>query len=244
MSYRTQRRFPYNVGIALFPAEKNRAVDGVGAGAVVQLRRGSGVASLARLSLARGRDVTRWERRAKIFSEKRAGLPQGSALLGIHRFGGAGGADLTEKKVAAFLAVAACLGADAAVIVHLAVAFAFVGAGLAGDDAGVELRVHEFVGRFRLPREDAERRVADVGAIEIRAKAAAQVLEVLGFAEAGVGAGGAGVGAREECAERLGVDFHALWIRTRVAAKHQFDRFHKFREGPGQLRLAWTCCEP
>ena len=74
-------------------------------------------------------------------------------FVGIDRFCSARGTDLTEEKIASFLAMTAGLGANPTMIVGLAVRFAFVCAELAGDNAGVKLGVHEFVGRFGLTRE-------------------------------------------------------------------------------------------
>ena len=117
-------------------------------------------------------------------------------------------------------------GAYPAMVVVLRVFLAFVGTNRAREHARVELGMDEVARRFRLAREDAERRRANVGAIEVGANAAAKVGEVLRFGEAGVGAGGAGCHAGREGRERLGVDGGALLIGAWVITEHQFDGFH------------------
>jgi len=80
-------------------------------------------------------------------------------------------------------------------VAMLRVAFAFVSANLAGHDTGVQLRVHQFMRRFRLARQNSGGRLADICAIEVRHNAPAKLLEMFGFTEAGIGAGGARLGA-------------------------------------------------
>ncbi len=76
--------------------------------------------------------------------------------------------------------------ANPAMVVHVSVPVAFLGAELTRDDAGVELRMDEIVRRFGLAREDPGRGSAHISTVEIRADAAAQALDVVGFAKAGV----------------------------------------------------------
>lgn len=151
---------------------------------------------------------------------------EGGALFRIHSLGGAGGADFAEQKIAALLAMTTRLGANAAMIVQVGVGFAFIGADAAGENARVELGMHEIAGRFGLAREDAQRGRANVGAIEIRADATAELLEMFGLTEAGVGAGRAGIDAGAERADGFGVKPDALLVGAGVVAEHKFDRFH------------------
>ncbi len=116
------------------------------------------------------------------------------------------------------------------------VPLALVRAALARDDARVELRVHEFVGRLGLAREHARGGEADIRAVEVGANAPLQMRQVLRLAEAGVGTRGAGVPARDEGAERLGVQLDALLVGMRVVAQHQFDRLHAGTLDPRPLR--------
>ena len=134
-------------------------------------------------------------------------------------------AGLSEQEVAALLAVAARLRADAAVIVHLGVALAFISTALAGRDAGVELRVEDLADRLGLSREHAGGGAADVGAIEIGANAAAEFFE-LRFAEAGIGAGGADFSAGGKGAQGFRIGLDALRVRVRMSAEHHFNGFH------------------
>jgi hypothetical protein len=122
--------------------------------------------------------------------------------------------------------VTARFRADATVIHVVAVMLTFLGAHLAGDDAGVQLRVQKFIRRFGLPREQTARRVTDIGAVQVVADTAAQVLEVLAFPEARVGAGSAGICAGRQRAQRLGVKFDLLRIGMGMMAQHQFNRLH------------------
>src|SRR4051812_17219870 len=98
------------------------------------------------------------------------------ALVRIETFRRARRTDFAEQKIAALLAMPARLGADAAVIHVFAVALALVGAGLAGDHARVKQGVYNVVRRFGLPREQASGGLANVGAVEVAADAAAQLL--------------------------------------------------------------------
>ena len=108
------------------------------------------------------------------------------AIFGVGAVRYAGGADCAQQKVAAFLTMTAGLCADAAMLMHAAVLLAFVATQLAGQDACMELGVHELIGSFRLPGKHSGRRVTNIGAIQIRADAAAKLFEVLLFAKTSV----------------------------------------------------------
>ena len=69
-------------------------------------------------------------------------------------------------------------------VVHVGMPFAFFGADVTRQDAGVELSMYHLVWRIRLPREHPRRRRANIGAVKIGRNAASKPLEMLGFAKA------------------------------------------------------------
>jgi hypothetical protein len=122
--------------------------------------------------------------------------------------------------------MAAGFGADATMVVHFGVLFAFITADLAGHDAGVELGVDEVGWCFRLPHQNARSGGADVSAVEGGANAAPELLEVLGFSQARVGTGRARLGADGERVQCFGVAVGVLSIGARVAPQHHGNGFH------------------
>jgi len=132
----------------------------------------------------------------------------GAAVVGAHRLCWASAAATAkpkghvlrahrgEKVVAGRLAAAAGLGAQAAVLhAHVAgVSLALIAARTARPRAGQKDASRRLQLEGRLAREDPAGRPAQVGAVQAEPYAAGQVVEVL-FAEAGVRAGGAGLGA-------------------------------------------------
>jgi hypothetical protein len=116
--------------------------------------------------------------------------------------------------------MAAGFGADPAVRMYVGVALAFLGAELTRDDARMELRMHELVRRFSLPREDARGGAANVGAVEVRVDAAPKLFEVMRLAKAGIGARGARRGASLERIQSLDVVMRVLSVSPRMAPQH------------------------
>lgn len=90
---------------------------------------------------------------------------------------------------------AAGFGADAAVLHRLGVAVALLGAGPAGDGAGLELGAQGRRVLHPRPGHEAPRERADLCAVQVQADAAPQRGRVV-LLQAGVGAGGAHRGAR------------------------------------------------
>jgi hypothetical protein len=86
--------------------------------------------------------------------------------------------------------------------------------------------VNELVRRLGLPHQHPARRITNIGAIQVRADAAPQLLQMLGFAEASVRARGAGCATRGECVQRFHVVVGMLAVSAWVAAEHHVDSFH------------------
>ncbi len=117
---------------------------------------------------------------------------------------------------------------------HVDVPLAFIATELAGDDAGVQLRMHELIGRFGLPREHAQGGLADIGTIQVCGDAVTQPLDVFRLADAGVGARGAGGAACVYGVQRVDVVSGMLAVCARMAAQHHIDGFHERRSRPRQ----------
>ena len=113
--------------------------------------------------------------------------------------------------------------ANSAVLVHVGVLGALVGAELTRDHARVELRVHEIVWRFRAAQQQSARGRAHIRAVEIGGDAMTQRLDVMGFRETRVSAQRAGFGTSTECDEGFGVILGVLSISARMTAQHGFD---------------------
>lgn len=98
-----------------------------------------------------------------------------------------------QQRIAGLLTAAACLGADATVFhAMLTVLLALVAAKLAGLGARLEERPTQRRLEGGLAGQRVSSRGADIGAIEVETNTADQRLHLL-FAEAGVGAGSAGL---------------------------------------------------
>src|SRR5680860_1850396 len=143
-----------------------------------------------------------------------------------------------DEVPAGLLAVPARLGADAAVVVHPGVLLALVTAGLARGGAGLQDGAGEVGVVTGVPGEHPPGGVAHIRAVQVGADARGQLGDHV-LAEAGVGAGGTGLGALEarldtggelvllDSAEVLGVGLEHLaghahgapsfWPRRRVA---------------------------
>jgi hypothetical protein len=189
-------------------------------------------AAAARPSPTHGAQVVAARSRKKIVIQPESAAfctltGQGWAFVRVNPFRRAGRAELTEQKIAPFLAIAARFRADAAVVVRIAVLLALVGALLARDHARMELGMHELMRRFCLPHEHAPGGFADVGAIQIRCDAAPQMCEIVGFGETRIGATAANLRARGKRLERFGVVDDPLRIRVRMTPKHHFNGFHE-----------------
>jgi hypothetical protein len=133
--------------------------------------------------------------------------------------------DRCEQVVARLLAAAADSGADAAVLVVLGVPLTLVATGATGRGAGLDHRAEDTdIGRG-LTGEDAARSVAGVGAIEVEANAAHQLLYPL-LAEIGVGGTGAAGGTLETlidaAQERISVDARWSWMGLDHLANDHF----------------------
>lgn len=72
--------------------------------------------------------------------------------------------------------------------VHGGMGGAFVGARLAGQNAYMELSLHDRRIRLGLAREQAGGGPANFGAVQIRPDATDELMNVFGFPETGVGA--------------------------------------------------------
>ncbi|CCQ47529.1 putative uncharacterized domain protein [Pseudarthrobacter siccitolerans] len=114
--------------------------------------------------------------------------------------------DLSErgqKFLAGRFAAAAGLGADPAVIVHSGVPFALVTTCFAGSTTGLQNGAGEVGVIAGMPGQDVAGCYADVGAVEVGADALGQVSDHV-FAQARVGARGAGLRALEAGLDALG----------------------------------------
>src|SRR5919112_449250 len=107
-----------------------------------------------------------------------------------------------EEIVARAFAATAGLSADAAVLVVLGVPLTLVPAHLASLGAGLQGGLRYLNVKGRLAGEDLAGRVAHVDAVKVEADAAYQHLYIL-LTEAGVGAGGASLGAIETSFDAL-----------------------------------------
>jgi hypothetical protein len=157
---------------------------------------------------------------------------RGRSLQFVTRLRRAGGTDRAEQVIAALLAVAARLGADAAVNLPGGVLLAFVGAGGTGHDAGMQRRVDEIPVGFGLPHEEALGGRTKIGAIQGGADAAPELFHAVSFRQARIGAGGADLRGGGQREQRLLVAARVLAVTVRVAAEHRINRFHT-GEGDG-----------
>lgn len=104
---------------------------------------------------------------------------------------------------------------------------AFFKTELAGDNAGVQLRMNEIVRRIGLPEEKPGGRCANVRTIEVGGDASPQHFDVAVFGETRVSADGAGFGAGGEGSERVGVILRARFVSAWMTAEQGFGvRFH------------------
>lgn len=108
-----------------------------------------------------------------------------------------------EGGAAGAFALAAGLGADAAVLVVLRVALALLGADTARRHACLEQRPCELRLEGCLARQHAARRLAGIGAVEVDPDAPDELADVR-LAQAGVGARDAGLSAREALLDAAG----------------------------------------
>src|SRR5690606_6166719 len=82
--------------------------------------------------------------------------------------------EFAEQAIAGILAMPAGFRARGAVSVVRPVGRALLGADIAREDTGMELRLDQGTVRFGLPNQQPGGQVADVRAVEVRADAAAQ----------------------------------------------------------------------
>ena len=125
-----------------------------------------------------------------------------------------------EQLGAGLLAASAGVRADLAVLVHFSVLLAFLGAGTARCLTRLEQSTVQGNVGARLTGQDPTGDLADVGAVLVQANALGQLRHHV-FGQAGVRAGGAGLGALEAgldaCGELLLVDGAEV---LRVGLKH------------------------
>jgi hypothetical protein len=116
----------------------------------------------------------------------------------LYRESASGGERLngeTGKQFQAdFFAGLASNPANAAVLMHFRVLFAFLGAYATGDRTGLELCAHKLRVALCLPCQDAGGGLADIGAVQIYGYASCQRPHLL-LAQAGICTGSAGFGA-------------------------------------------------
>jgi hypothetical protein len=104
---------------------------------------------------------------------------------------------LRDELIAGQVAMAAGISADAAVLHAVrGMSLALLSAEPTGGGAGLEGGGDHLRIEGRLPGDDAAGRVAEIGAVEIEPDTARERFRVR-FGEAGVGTGGAGLGAVE-----------------------------------------------
>jgi len=108
-----------------------------------------------------------------------------TVLAGV-RFRRSGRTDLSEQQVASFLTKPAGLCTNPAVVVVIAVELALVGRRLARENAGMQLRVDNFVGCFCLSDNRARGCGANVGANQVGCNTTPESFEVLRFPEASI----------------------------------------------------------
>src|SRR5699024_10350330 len=126
---------------------------------------------------------------------QRRGSPDHRSGLPL-RAEAAASADRGQQLGAGLLAATASLGADLAVLVHARMLLALLGAGLARRLTGLEQCTVEGIVLARLTGQDSAGRLADVGAILVQADALGQLRHLV-LGQAGVRAGGTGLGALE-----------------------------------------------
>jgi hypothetical protein len=101
-----------------------------------------------------------------------------------------------QQTGACRLAALALLGTDAAVLVHIDVARALLGAGGARLTADLELRLRHWRVVLGLPGKHSARSRADVGAVEVQPDALSELGDAI-LGKAGVGARLTGLRARD-----------------------------------------------
>lgn len=104
--------------------------------------------------------------------------------------------------------------------VGMGVAHAFLGAAAAGEDAGIEQGAAQGPAVARRPRRDRGGRGTDVGAIEVEGDAGDQLADRR-LAKAGIGAGGARLGAVDARFDQP--DQRRIETAAGVAFHHRFD---------------------
>src|SRR4029453_2262857 len=105
-------------------------------------------------------------------------------------------AKTAQQVDAGLLATAAGFGADAAMLMHAGVGFAFCGAACAGDTAGLQEGSGDVGVVAGVPGQHRAGRAADVGAVQVGPDALRQLRNHV-LAEAGVGARRTGFAASE-----------------------------------------------
>ena len=136
-----------------------------------------------------------------------------------------------EHALAGLLAATACLGADAAMLHAVrSVVFTLVAAGLADYRTGLQQGARDGYLECGLSCQDAHRRRADVGAVEIEPDAV-DTCQDLRLSEAGVGAGATGLRAVVTGVnagnERIAINRRLAWLCAghRVGVTHDFIPF-------------------
>lgn len=108
-----------------------------------------------------------------------------------------------KQFVAGVFAAAARLGTDAAVFVHIGVAFTFIGAPFAGCRAGCQYGLGDMGVIPGVTGKDVSGGGADVRAVQIGADALGQLSDHV-FTQTGIGAGGTGLRAFKTRSDALG----------------------------------------
>ena len=163
-----------------------------------------------------------------------------------------GSAERSEQVVARLLAAAAHLGANTAVLVVLGVALALFATGAACHDARLNRCANNADVRCGLAGHDAAGGLAQVGAVETKANAAHQLLQVA-LAEVGIGAtrtrGGAVDAGLNTAHHHIAIA--AGWLRMRLEhlSNRHFSSFrrrggeteddYRVQSGYSSLRQAW-----
>jgi hypothetical protein len=111
-------------------------------------------------------------------------------------------------------------------IMVFTVGFAFVRARATGQDAGMQLSVNYIVGLLGLANQDPGRGRTNISAGQIRGDTAAQAIDVLRLAHAGIGAGSADLSTGGKGLQCFRVVGRVLGLGAWVAAEHQLDGFH------------------
>lgn len=110
-------------------------------------------------------------------------------------------------------------------VVHRCVPFAFVRAGLTSENAGMQLRMDDFVRRFRLSCDQPRGELADFGTIQIGANATPEMRHVV-FRQARIRTCRANLRTHRQRRQSFGVIFDVLQIGVRMRPQHRIDHFH------------------